>query len=138
MVQSRAQTPTGYIASLEEPRRREIRMLHRLIRRVAPGLKPVVLHGMLGYGPFHYRYASGREGDTTTLALASQKRYISLYVTCSDPSGAYLAESYRDQLPKADIGKSCIRFKRLDDVDLDVITELVTRAAELGGTSATA
>lgn len=136
MVQSLAKTPTEYIASLEEPRKTEIRALHRLIRRAAPSLEPVMLHGMLGYGPFHYRYASGREGDTTTLALAAQKRYISLYVTCSDPSGAYLAESYRDQLPKADIGKSCIRFKRLDDIDLEVITELAARAAEFGGTSA--
>ena len=86
---------------------------------------------MLGYGPFHYRYASGREGDTTLLGLASQKRYISLYVLCAN-GGRYLAESYAERLPKASVGKSCVRFARLSDVDPAVLAELVTEAARLG------
>jgi len=86
---------------------------------------------MLGYGPFHYRYASGREGDTTLLGLASQKRYISLYVQCSN-GGRYLAESYAERLPKASVGKSCVRFARLSDIDPAVLAELVTEAARLG------
>ena len=86
---------------------------------------------MLGYGPFHYRYASGREGDTTLLGLASQKRYISLYVLCAK-GGRYLAESYAERLPKASVGKSCVRFARLSDLDPAVLAELVTEAARLG------
>ena len=86
---------------------------------------------MLGYGPFHYRYASGREGDTTLLGLASQKRYISPYVLCAN-GGRYLAESYAERLPKASVGKSCVRFARLSDVDPAVLAELVTEAARLG------
>jgi len=86
---------------------------------------------MLGYGPFHYRYASGREGDTTLLGLASQKRYISLYVLCAN-GGHYLAESYAERLPKASVGKSCVRFARLSDVDTAVLADLVTEAARLG------
>ena len=72
---------------------------------------------MLGYGRFHYRYASGREGDASLVALSSRKNYISLYVLCTD-EGGYLAEQYVDRLPKASIGKSCVRFKRTDDIDL--------------------
>jgi len=86
---------------------------------------------MLGYGPFHYRYASGREGDTTLLGLASQKRYISLYVLCAN-GGRYLTESYAERLPKASVGKSCVRFARLSDIDPAVLAELVTEAARLG------
>ena len=120
-----------YIAALDEPRRTDVAALDALIREHAPGLEPVVAGKMLGYGPFHYRYASGREGDTTLLGLASQKRYISLYVLCAN-GGRYLAESYAERLPKASVGKSCVRFARLSDLDPAVLAELVTEAARLG------
>jgi hypothetical protein len=120
-----------YIAALAEPRRTDVAALDALIREHAPGLEPVVAGKMLGYGPFHYRYASGREGDTTLLGLASQKRYISLYVLCAN-GGRYLAESYAERLPKASVGKSCVRFARLSDIDPAVLAELVTEAARLG------
>jgi len=90
---------------------------------------------MLGYGRFHYRYASGREGDASLIALSSRKNYISLYVLCTD-GGGYLAEQYVDRLPKASIGKSCVRFKRTDDVDLDALRELIARAGQIGGAAA--
>jgi hypothetical protein len=76
-------TPDDYIESLEEPRRGDVRALHELIRATAPDLEPHVASGMLGYAPFHYRYASGREGDASLIALASRKQYISLYVLCT-------------------------------------------------------
>ena len=120
-----------YIAALDEPRRTDVAALDALIREHAPGLEPVVAGKMLGYGPFHYRYASGREGDTTLLGLASQKRYISLYVLCAN-GGRYLAESYAERLPKASVGKSCVRFARLSDVDTAVLAELVSEAARRG------
>lgn len=123
--------PTEYIAALDEPRRVDVAALDGMIRRAAPALEPVMAGTMLGYGPFHYRYASGREGDATVLALASQKRHISLYVLCST-DGRYLAETFADRLPGASIGKSCVRFPRLASVDLVVLEELVARAAELG------
>jgi hypothetical protein len=124
-------TPDEYIDALDEPRRGEIRELHELIRETAPDLEPHVGSGMLGYGPFHYRYASGREGDASLLALSSRKRYISLYVLCTT-DGAYLAEQYVERLPKADIGKSCARFKRTADVDRDALRELIAEAARIG------
>jgi hypothetical protein len=125
-------TPEEFVDAIEEPRRSEIKRLHDLIRSAAPGLEPVVTGKMLGYGPFHYRYETGREGDATVLTLANNKNYISLYVLCTD-QGGYLAEQYKESLPKLDIGKSCVRIKHLDDVDLDVMRDLVGRAAELGG-----
>ncbi len=126
-----ATTPEEYIAGLEEPRRSHIKQLHELIRRDAPSLKPFIISGMIGYGTYHYKYASGREGDWSVLSLASQKNYISLYVSCTTPGGRYLAESYKKKLPKANIGKSCIRFRKVEDVDLGVISEIVKRAVDL-------
>lgn len=116
---------------LDEPRKTDIARLHKLIRKTAPKLKPFILKGMLAYGPFHYKYASGREGDWCRIGLASNKSYISLYACAADARG-YVAERYKKKLPKASIGKSCVRFKRVDDLDLDVLTALIKETAKVG------
>ena len=64
-------TPAEYIAAVDDRRRPDIAALDQLIRTHAPELEPVIMGGMLGYGPFHYRYASGREGDACKLSIAS-------------------------------------------------------------------
>lgn len=110
-----ASTPEEYLAKLEEPRKSDVTALHHLIRETVPDLTPNTSFGMLGYGVYHYRYASGREGDWPIIALASQKNYITLYADVA------VAQKYREQLPKADIGQSCIRFKKLADIDTDVL-----------------
>jgi hypothetical protein len=129
---SNAATHEEYIERLAEPRRGEVRALHELIRRTVPELAPTMEFGMLGYGPYHYRYASGREGEWMLVGVASNKNYISLYVTAEAPDGGYLAETYRDLLPKASIGKSCIRFKRLRDLDQEVLQQLLRNVAAAG------
>jgi uncharacterized protein YdhG (YjbR/CyaY superfamily) len=129
---SDAATHDEYIERLAEPRRSEIRALHELIRRTVPQLEPTMEFGMLGYGKYHYKYPSGREGDWMLVAVASNKNYISLYVTAAAPDGGYLAERYREQLPKASIGKSCIRFRRLGDVDQEALATLLREAQQRG------
>jgi hypothetical protein len=134
-VQIDAATPQAYLDALEGPRRADIEALHGLILRTAPELEPHVQSGMLAYGRYHYRYASGREGDWMVVALASQKRYISLYACMSDDRG-YVAERYADALPKASIGKSCIRFTRLADVDLATLETVVRECAAIHAAAA--
>jgi len=85
---------------------------------------------MLGYGPFHYRYASGREGDGCKLAIASNVSYISLYCFAADAKG-YVAERYVDRLPKAGIGKACVRFKKLADLDEKALVALIKETAKM-------
>ncbi|MDA0160481.1 DUF1801 domain-containing protein [Solirubrobacter ginsenosidimutans] len=120
-----------FIERLDEPQRTEIRRVHDLITTVAPDLEVEAGEKIIGYGPYHYRYASGREGDAHLIGLAPRKGSISLYVSCTK-DGAYLAESYVDRLPKASIGKSCVRFKRTSDLDLAILRELIAEAARLG------
>lgn len=126
-----ATTPEEFISSIEEPRRSEIERLDKLIRDTLPDLKRVVSGPMLGYGPFRYKYASGREGDTCHIGLSSRKQYISLYCCGADEKG-YVAERYKDRLPKADIGKSCVRFKRVDDLDQEALKELLKETVAAG------
>jgi hypothetical protein len=128
---ARAASPDEYIAGLPEPRRTEIAKIDRFIRKTLPKQKRHMAHGMLGYGPFHYKYASGREGDWFRIGLASQKQYISLYACGADERG-YVAERYKALLPKASIGKSCVRFKRLDDLDLPTLARLLRETVAAG------
>jgi hypothetical protein len=125
-----AQSPAEYIDRLEEPRRSDIRDVDALIRKLAPNLEPHLASGMLAYGRYHYKGKSkGTEGEWFHIGLASNKNYISLYVMAADEDG-YLAESYKDKLPKANIGRSCVRFKRLSDLDPKALKELITTGAK--------
>ena len=126
-----AKTPEEYLAQLGEPRQSELRALDALIRKTVPKLTPFLHSGMLAYGPFHYKYASGREGDWFKLGLASNARYISLYACAADEQG-YVAERYKEKLPKASIGKSCVRFKKLADLDPKTLRALLKETEKTG------
>lgn len=127
---SDATTHEEYIAQVEEKRREDIQRLHDLVREEAAELEPTMEFGMLGYGKYHYRYASGREGDWMKIGIANNKQYISLYCCAADERG-YVAERYRKRLPKANIGKSCVRFKRLSDLDQAALKDLVRETATI-------
>src|SRR6201995_4602030 len=101
--QLKAATPAEYIAQLEEPRKADVVALDAMIRKAAPKLEPFVHIGILAYGPYRYKYDSGREGDWFRIGVASNQNYISLYVSS--------AEQFKEALPKAKVGKSCVRFK---------------------------
>jgi hypothetical protein len=129
--QLNVKTPAEYIAAVDEKRRPDIAALDALIRKHAPTLEPVIMDGMLGYGPFHYRYASGREGDACKLAIASNASYISLYCFASDAKG-YVAERYVDRLPKAGFGKTCVMIRKLADLDEEALVALIKETATMG------
>lgn len=126
---SKAKTIKEYFSQVEDEQRRKALMaLDRLIKKSAPELKPHFASNMLGYGSYHYRSRSGREGDWPVIALASQKNYLSFYACFADVDG-YIAEKYKKELPKANIGKSCIRFKKLADVDNKVLIKIIKQTA---------
>jgi len=120
-----AKTPEEYIEKIEEPRKSDFIKVYDLIKRVLPNDKPYIVANMIGFRSCHYKSKSGREGDWPIIALASQKNYISVYI-CGTKNGKYVAESHTKDFPKASIGKSCIRFKKSDDIDLMTL-ELVIK-----------
>ena len=125
-------TPAEYLAGLPEPRRAEVTALHDAIRKTAPRLKPHLAYAgtMIGYGPYHYKYATGREGDAPIVALSSRAQYISLYVS-GHRGGQAIAELAKARLGKVSVGKVCIRFKKLADLDLPAALQLVREASTL-------
>lgn len=123
-------TPEDYLAQLSGDRREAMDLLHRRIREAAPELKPEICAGMIGYGVKPYETRSGCKGVWPVVGLASQKRYMSLYVCACGPDG-YLPESVKDKLGKVSVGKSCIRFTKLENLNVEVVIELVRRAAAM-------
>jgi hypothetical protein len=123
-------------AAAPDDRAELLRTIDALVTANAPSLsrhatqlaanKPAI-----GYGPFHYRYASGREGDTYYLTLANQAAHVSFYVLCADGDG-YLAERRAGSLGKVSVGKSCIRIKKLAHIDLDELSALIAEAERAG------
>lgn len=128
-----ATTATAYLAELKEPRRSEVVALHRFIRKAVPGLKPFIHAGMLAYGPTTYRAAAGREARWFKIGVASNASAISLYACAADARG-YVAERYKQALPNAKIGKSCVRFKRFSDLDSSALTKLLKETERTGFT----
>lgn len=126
-----------YLGAIAEPRKSEMAALHGIIQKAVPALKPAMWGEMIGYGKYHYKYASGREGDYFIIGLASAKQYISVYVTAV-VDGEYCAEKHKAEFPKASVGKSCIRFKRLEDIDVKRLVKVLKEGAKLMAKSATA
>ena len=127
-----AQNPVvdSFLTNLPPTRREFVQRVHDVVVLAAPQLTPALWGTMLGYGSYHYRYASGREGDSFVVGLANTKAGVSIYLSAAE-GGVYLAEANQHRLGKVSVGRSCIRAKRIDDLDLEVLAELVHRSAEL-------
>jgi hypothetical protein len=126
MTQNKTQpTPAdvdAFLGAVEPERRREDgRALNALFQRVT-GWSPVMWGpSMIGYGSYHYRYDSGREGDFLATGFSPRKANLSIYIM---PGYADYA-SLLDRLGKHKMGKSCLYVSKLGDVDLDVLSELI-------------
>ncbi|MEK7544611.1 MAG: DUF1801 domain-containing protein [Patescibacteria group bacterium] len=128
----KAKTLKEYFDSLPTERRIPMDFLHTFIQKSAPKLKPMFLYNMPGYGSFPYKNYKKEIIDWPVIGLASQKNYISVYV-CAVDNGQYIAEKYKKELGKVSVGKSCIRFKKLEDVDLKVLKKVIQLAEKSPG-----
>lgn len=125
-----ARTVKEYIENVPADRRDTIESLHEFIQQAAPKLKPHYATNMLGYGSMKYLDSRKKPIDWPIISLANQKNYISLYVCVLD-GGKWAAEKYASKLGNVSVGKSCIRIKKLEDINLDQLKEVI----KLGETS---
>lgn len=121
-----------YLAAVQPERQETINFLHDFIQKAVPKLEVFFAYNMLGYGKFKYINYKKEEIDWPVVAMASQKNYISIYI-CGIFDGEYIAEAYADKLGKVNVGKSCIRFKKLEDLNLDVLKEVLQEAEKNPG-----
>lgn len=116
--------PADFIASVEPERRREDgQQLLEFFNR-ATGLVPVMWGDtMIGYGRYHYKYESGREGDFFLTGFSPRKASLSVYIMPGYRFGEMPDKLSR--LGKHKLGKSCLYINKLADVDMDVLEEIV-------------
>ena len=81
---------------------------------------------MVGFGSYHYRYASGREGDWPVTGFSPRKQNLTLYLSY----GFEQHDDLLERLGRYKVGKACLYLKRLTDVDRSVLRELIRRSAE--------
>jgi hypothetical protein len=133
-------TIVEFFAALPDDRRDTMTTLHKAIRKAVPKLAPIIMSGMgpsplIGYGKYHYKSASGREGDWFLIGLAAGKKDYALHI-CVGGKDGYLVEKNAAKLGKVKTGRSCINFKKLEDLKLDVAMKLVKLAEKSGGINA--
>ncbi len=104
----------------DESARQDCRTLVDLMRRVTGAEPEMWGDSIVGFGNYHYRYASGRENDWFYLGFAPRKRELALYVI----AGIEQFEDLLRRLGKYRTGKTCLYVKRLADIDLDVLEEI--------------
>lgn len=117
-----------FILSVEdETRRQDCRTLSEIMERVT-GAKPVMWGpSIVGFGRYRYRYASGREGDWMLAGFSPRKRDLTVYVM----AGFKRAEKTLAKLGKHRASSGgCLYLKRLSDVDLEVLEQLVRDSVE--------
>ena len=134
MVQSDATTVEDYLAEIPRDRRATIEGVRTVILQHLPeGFTEGMQHGMIGYYIPRERYPHTYNGEPLAIAaLANQKRYISLYlmgIYANEDDAWWFREQWTLSGKRLDMGKSCVRFRKLDDVPLDVVAEAVARTS---------
>ncbi len=128
-MQSDAKTPEEYLSELEPKRREAISAVRKVILENLPdGYEEVMQYGMLSYVVPLSEFADTYNGQPLMyIALASQKQYMSLYLTAvyADPAlSDWFKQRYLATGKKLNMGKSCVRFRKLEDLPLDLVAEV--------------
>ena len=134
MVKSDATTVEAYLAELPPDRREAISEARRMILANLPdGYEEQMSFGMIGYVVPLSRYPNTYNKEPLALAaLASQKRHMAVYLNnvYGDPATLeWFTAAYAASGKRLDMGKSCVRFKRLADLPLDIIGETIARTS---------
>jgi len=129
---TKATTVKGYLDAVSPERKELIAFVHSFIQKTVPSLKPHFAYNMLGYGSFPYTNAKKEQVGWPVIALANQKQYVSVYI-CSVVDGKYVAESHKKELGNVSVGKSCIRFKKIEDLDLEGLKKVLKIAEKQPG-----
>jgi hypothetical protein len=134
-MQSSARTVDEYLKSLPADRRTAISAVRKVILANLPeGYEECMSYGMIGYVVPHRIYPAGYHCDPSLplpyANLASQKNHMALYLMCcygDKATDQWFRKAWVAAGKKLDMGKSCVRFKKLEDVSLEVIGQVIAR-----------
>ncbi len=118
---------SAFLKKIEDPQRRQdAAAIADMMRKVTKQEPKMWGTGIVGFGSYHYKYASGREGDWFPLGFSPRKNALTLYIC----GGLHKHPDLMDRLGKYKTGQSCLYIKKLSDVDQAVLEQLMTRAVK--------
>ena len=135
MVQSKATSVAQYLQELPNDRREAIAAIRKVILgSIDAGIEEIMSYGMIGYHVSLRIYPDGYHCDPKMplpyVSLASQQNHMAIYMMClymDQDDAAWFAKAWKATGKKLDMGKSCVRFKKLEDVPLEVLAEAIRR-----------
>jgi hypothetical protein len=117
----------AYLNSIENEKKRQDSLAIMALMQRVTGEKPVMWgDSIIGFGSYHYKYASGRAGEWFLTGFAPRKQNLTLYIM----AGFEKYDELLKKLGRFKTGKSCLYINKLEDVDQDVLLELVKQSAE--------
>ncbi|HJS29686.1 MAG TPA: DUF1801 domain-containing protein [Anaerolineales bacterium] len=126
-TQKNNQDVVKFLEKVEPEQKREDSFkLLGLMKKVTKSEPNMWGDSIIGFGDYHYKYASGREADWFAAGFSPRKQNLTLYLMSG--FGGY--EEVLSRLGKHSTGKGCLYIKKLDDIDLDVLEELVRKSVD--------
>ncbi len=112
----------SYLSAIEdEARRKDCQALAKLMTKATKQPPKMWGTSIIGFGSYHYKYESGREGDSCLTGFSSRKSDISIYLVANFPG----QEALLSKLGKHKRGKGCLYIRKLGDINLKVLEQLV-------------
>ena len=108
----------------DEARRKDCGVILRIMKKVTKAPPKMWGTTIVGFGSYHYKYDSGREGDWFLTGFSPRKQNLTFYIMPRFKR----YDALLGKLGKYKTGKSCLYIKRLDDVDLEILEELISQS----------
>lgn len=107
--------------------RDDCRTLIKLMKKITGSNPKMWGPSIVGFSKYHYKYASGHEGDAPLAAFSPRKGNLTIYMATAFPN----RESLLKKLGKAKTSKACIYVKKLDDIDMDVLEKIIKASCDI-------
>ncbi|MFP4112493.1 MAG: DUF1801 domain-containing protein [Candidatus Woesearchaeota archaeon] len=117
---------SAFIETLPEKRQKDCKELVKLMKKITKEEPKMWGKRIVGFGSYHYKYASGQEGNWMLIGFSPRNNDLSIYTMCDINT----EQSLLDKLGKHKHGKSCLYIKRLSDIDKDILQKILENSIE--------
>jgi len=131
-AKSEAKSVKEYLSMVPADHKKDIDLLHDFIQKAVPKLKPYFATNMIGYGSFYCLNSKKQKIEWPIISLANQKNYISIYV-CAIIEDKAAVEKYKKSLGKLTKSIGCIRFNKIEEIDLATLKTVLKLAEKNPG-----
>lgn len=116
-----------FISQVENPQKRSDSLKVMEMMKEITGKEPVMWgSSLIGFDQYHYKYDSGREGDSLMVGFSPRKQALTIYIM----PGFERFDDLMQKLGKYKTGKACLYIKKLEDIDLSILRELISESVK--------